>query len=431
MEKIKVIFLTVLFILVNSLSIYGKTSKPPDGKGTIEYTNLFKFTIPDNGYYSIGKAGGYVYWYDGTRAGIMSNPSIVLKSERAQFKNWSKSTKWIENYAKSIFGDELVEIKIDKKFENGLSFKLVRRKTEFYVTVKYRVTKHYIAEFVGFSTSGEYNSMIDKNIRDAVKSFEDIGPPNDKIRHFDKNEDFEYSKWIFPGTTDPFYVMRHYFDIEERPAPSKERQETDYIIKWKSVDFGKLMGIALGKNPNQIMSSDLDHIKDFDIRRIWGTESHYTFYLGERSYSIPVDGINITNFDDISEFKNLENLSIMLKNYKNISGVWKATTLRSIAITPNENITSLKGMENLVNLERISFWGGRFSDKLTDISPMSKLDKVKEIDCIAYGVKNLVPFSKMKGLENLSIHCHKNANVKPVVEAEQIKHLYVNMNTYR
>ena len=441
MKKLTHTLLIFLFILLNVTSLYSKGrgityvtgpgAVSPEDKGVISNEGLYRLKVPGNWEAGPG-IGGFSYgiWYDDIDASILVGPSIITEEERSQLKNWSKSKKWIEEYAKTVYGDELKDIRVYGRLEDGISFRIKRKNTELYVRIHYRLTKHYMAEFVGFSEARAHDKTIDKYTKEAAKSFKDVGKPTKAI-HYNKNTDFIDSQWTLIGLHDPFYTVKYYFDRAERPEPNAARKATDYVINWKNKDFGKLMGKILNKIPDEIKSSDLDHIKTFDIRRIHGTEKHYTLFINDLTYYIPVDDINIDAFDDISEMKNLEGLNISLKTYKSLKGIWKATSLKILRITPNTNIKSIKGIENLKNLEEISFWGGEFSKELTDITPMVKLDKVTSISCIFPGVKDLSPLTKMKNLNDIFANCHKDLDVKPILDAQHISKVMLNKKQYR
>lgn len=429
MKKLKFVFLIVIFLIVNVSNISANNQMAVN-KNEIVDKDHYKFQVPGIWSVGLGVAGiRYGIWFSDINGYLLIDFSPYTKEKEIQMDNWSKSKEWIENYAKSIYEDELLDVEVYRKFEDGLSFKVKRKNTEFYARIQYKMTDNYLVEIIGISKSEEYNQIIDDYTKETAKSFEDLGTSPTR-QDFEKNEEYENSKWNFANTYDPFYTVKHYFDREERPEASLTRQSTDYIIKWKSKDFGILMGKILKKDPNEIKSSDLDHIKSFDIRK-WREGDSYQVFVEDMSYQISSYGIGIKKFDDFIEFKNLERLNLSLRDFEDITPIWKITSLKDLSIMPNKNLKSISGIEQLVNLEKVEFWGDEFSKEMTDISPLSKLEKLKDISCTSPGVKDLSSLANMKNLESIFINCHKDTDIKVIIDAEQIKKVMINAKMYR
>ncbi|MGF6906040.1 hypothetical protein [Fusobacterium sp. PH5-44] len=435
MKKLKYLFIIILLIIINSLNLFGKKGAPlKKGVTTIAHKGIYKLEVPGEWREDLGVGVGiqgmqHGFWYYTMKASIIGGISTINAKEKEGLKTWGRSQKWMEEYGKVIFGDEISEIKVYPKFKDGMSFKLKRKNTEFFVRVTYKVTKNYVAEFIGFSQLTQDNEKLAKNTIATAKSFVEHGSPKDN--RYNKNKEMNGSQWKFHGTYDPFLIVKYYFDRAERPEPSESRKATDYVIKWKSKDFGILIGKMLKKNPNEIKSSDLDHIKKF---RCWNNreeETHYSIGMNDLNYNIPKTGINFNDFADFEEFKNLEDLLLMFDDYKDIKPIWKLTKLKKLMFAPNEKIRSLKGIEKLVNLEEAYFFNEEFSDKLTDLRPLEKLSNLESLHIRVPGVKDLSPLLKLKNLRGVEIYCNESANHQVLIDAEKIRRLEINRKKYK
>ena len=434
MKKIKFIFLIMIFIVINSFDLQGRsnaTAKNPIT--TLEHRGFYKFLVPGEWRVDVFVGVGieeieYGFWYANIKASILGDVSEITVEDREELKNWGKSKKIIEEYGKSIFGDEISEIEVFDKLEDGLSFKLKRRETEFYVKVNYKLTNNYIAEFIGFSELPSDNEKLARNTKFAATSFEDNGPSVDG--RYDKTKYIIGSKWKFQGIHDPFLVIKYYFDRAERPEPSDARKATDYTIKWKSEGLGMLMGEILNKNFNEIKSSDLNNIHTFKIWRVVEGDTHYTITVNDLIYNLPIPEIGITQLDDFLEFKNLTELGFELSEYKDLKPILKMIKLRSLTITPNASIKSLRGIDQLVNLRELDL-NGKLSDRVTDISPLAKLPHLQIIHFVAPGVKDLTPLLKLKNLRYVFIVVHEDARRQSIIDARDITNLRINRDTYR
>ncbi|MGF6906458.1 hypothetical protein [Fusobacterium sp. PH5-44] len=203
---------------------------------------------------------------------------------------------------------------------------------------------------------------------------------------------------------------------------------SDKTIKWKCRDLGIVMGQLLEKDPNNIKTSDLDSISYIRIERMEYDGVYHVFINDSHiAKKISATGLEINLLDDFKKFKNLEDLVVYDNNIKSLKPLWKLKKLRSLGIQPSKYMKSIKGIEKLVNLRRVAFTNGEFSNEFSDISPLFKLPKLEEVGIeTARGIKDLKPFLNIKNLKELSVTADENIDPTPILEAEHISQVVIN-----
>jgi Leucine-rich repeat (LRR) protein len=118
---------------------------------------------------------------------------------------------------------------------------------------------------------------------------------------------------------------------------------------------------------------------------------------------------------------NLEHLYISDFDEKDLTKISALANLKSLSITRSK-IKSLKGIENLINLEYLSLGAVR---SLEDISDIVACKKLKRIDFdICWKLQDFSPIGELKEMEILELQdCKSLASIKFVAQLPKLKRL--------
>jgi len=90
-----------------------------------------------------------------------------------------------------------------------------------------------------------------------------------------------------------------------------------------------------------------------------------------------------------------------------------------------DDVTSLKGIERCRNLK----WLGMTLQKITDLTPLSVLTKLKRLDVDQnYEIEDLSPLSGLIQLEHLNINSNKISDISPLADLTKLKYLNFKYN---
>lgn len=127
--------------------------------------------------------------------------------------------------------------------------------------------------------------------------------------------------------------------------------------------------------------------------------------------------INVNALND-----NLEQLTISDFDEKDLAKLSSLTNLKSLSFK-TARIKSLKGIEHLINLRRLSFGGVRSLIDISDITTLQHL-KFLEFD-ICWKLQDFSPIGKLKELEVLQLmDCKNLASIKFVKDMPKLRQLY-------
>lgn len=153
----------------------------------------------------------------------------------------------------------------------------------------------------------------------------------------------------------------------------------------------------------------------------------------------------VTDLSPLSSIENLENLMIdnnasvdLNKKIEDLSPIrgltkLKILNLNSIGVTDE----MLKNVENLLNLERIFIYGSSLSDsskrefmknRITNIEPLKKLIKLKEIYITKADISDLSPIMNHLNVTNLNFEENKIESIEAVKNMKKLEYLNVNKN---
>ena len=132
-------------------------------------------------------------------------------------------------------------------------------------------------------------------------------------------------------------------------------------------------------------------------------------------------------FEVLSEYPELESIEIDTFHYtvKDISNLRYFKKLKSILIENSCDFSDISSLEELSELESISFNGTRISD----LSPISKLKKLKTFNIAGSLIEDLSPLENLEQLEGLSLANAKINDINPISKCVHLKWLTLNANS--
>ena len=94
-------------------------------------------------------------------------------------------------------------------------------------------------------------------------------------------------------------------------------------------------------------------------------------------------------------------------------------------LSPNGlGIKDLTGLETATNLE----WIQAFENQITDISPVTGLDKLKAINFQDNQITDISPISVMNGLERIRIGNNRIRDISPLKSLTNLRYLHLSQN---
>jgi Leucine-rich repeat (LRR) protein len=120
----------------------------------------------------------------------------------------------------------------------------------------------------------------------------------------------------------------------------------------------------------------------------------------------------------ISNFENLESLFIWGGKITDISPIGNLKKLKKLEIQ-RIGVKDITAIGNLVNLESLEI----YSVEITDISPIGNLKNLKKLVINDIGVKDITAISKLINLETLEIYSDKITDIPPIGNFGNLKKL--------
>ncbi|WP_234859294.1 hypothetical protein [Aquimarina aquimarini] len=168
--------------------------------------------------------------------------------------------------------------------------------------------------------------------------------------------------------------------------------------------FPKLEGLAIS----------LFHDSDFILDCSKLPKSLYSLNLNvwSKKHIINIEALNDTN---------LEMLYVADFDEKDLIKLSGLTNLKGLSVARSK-IKSLEGIENLINIEHLSFGGVR---SLTDIASILALKKVERLEFdICWKLKDFSPIGELKALKELQLlDCKNLESIKFVKDLPNLKRL--------
>lgn len=221
----------------------------------------------------------------------------------------------------------------------------------------------------------------------------------------------------------------HSFGIEIKVHP-EEKLHLDALIKRLNIDNNKI----------EIWDRSLDEGKKKNTNYYKEFGDYKYFYLHEDDY---VQNINfITNYDnrlvylrimrrdlvdlrEIKHFKYLRWLDIHVTNIKSLKGIDNLVDLEKFEFNGNDNIISLSDLKNLPKLRVLL---PNTSENITDISGMKNLPNLTEFDCSYCKLSGISVLSEFPMLERLEIGT-TDKTLKSLERLKNLKVLHVKSDT--
>ena len=322
-------------------------------------------------------------------------------------------------------GEELLELHITDFYhaDSGLyvfEYSSTRAETNFYTTVCYYFGENYTAEFMAIGPDKEWSYKI---AHDTAVTFVDLGGEARWIG-YRPTPGLGAQWWDYPYLHNPFAISQYFMDLE---SPSKERQNTDYVIEWKDKGVETLIRKLLDKPDVPIMSSDLDRFRSLSIN--CSQSDYYSIMANELDAHITAGEVEVQSIEDIKEFNNLISVDIQLPNLTDLSPLSSMTGLEVLMFRVSSEIDGLDWMEPLENLRLLRITG--WYPNITDVQVLGKLQKLESVLLHLENLKDLSIFAQLPNLEELEVSCSEDADTEPVRNAENIVRLFINAEEVR
>jgi len=216
-------------------------------------------------------------------------------------------------------------------------------------------------------------------------------------------------------------------EVEVHP---EEKPYLDALIKRLNIDKQKIK--IWSRSIDEEKKKRTDYYKEFG--------NYKYFYLHDNPH---LQNINfITNYDgrvvylrvlrkdlvdlrEIQHFKYLKWLDIHLTNIENLKGVENLVNLEKFEFSGNHKIGSLSDLKNLPKLRILL---PNTSNNIKDISGMKNLPNLKEFDCSSCNIADISMLSKFPLLERLEIGT-TDKSLNAIEELNRIKVLKIASNT--
>jgi hypothetical protein len=129
---------------------------------------------------------------------------------------------------------------------------------------------------------------------------------------------------------------------------------------------------------------------------------------------------------DLSKLTHLTFLYLAGLDMPDLCSFKNAKKLKTLWLSYDENLTSLKCVENFKNLTELKL----FDLAITDLSPLTTLQKLKELKLEKMPVSDIRPLAKLKSLEDLTFFKTKIKYLSPLKESKSLKYI-TNENKYK
>ncbi|MFX1257565.1 MAG: leucine-rich repeat domain-containing protein [Promethearchaeota archaeon] len=151
---------------------------------------------------------------------------------------------------------------------------------------------------------------------------------------------------------------------------------------------------------------------------------------------------NISELKGLQNLVNLEKLSLKNKLISEIKGLEKLKNLKKLNLT-NNKITEIKALQNLVNLEKLILQGNQISEikgleKLKNLKKLNlKYNKITEIKCLQdlvnleelilehNQISEIKGLEKLKNLKKLNLMCNKITEINGLQNLVNLEELYL------
>lgn len=134
------------------------------------------------------------------------------------------------------------------------------------------------------------------------------------------------------------------------------------------------------------------------------------------------------NGDALNELTKLENLNIAYTRFNDINlHIDKLINLKVLNISGN-HIADLSFLNNMTNLEELSYIGEVGKNILTDISPLASVTHLKKLYMSDHEIEDISPLSGLTELEDVDLSINRISDLKPLNSAINLKQLNINYN---
>ncbi|MBQ8781648.1 MAG: hypothetical protein IJZ72_08260 [Oscillospiraceae bacterium] len=166
------------------------------------------------------------------------------------------------------------------------------------------------------------------------------------------------------------------------------------------------------------------NVAPLDIKLDWKKDKLGEFDFSECSYLMLWHYSSKTfDFTTLPDIPKLKKLSVTFSNIKNLNGLEKFPKLEAVEFTYLRNLETLDGIEKMS--QRIKFFSIESAKKLTDISPVTKLENIEGLGFINIGdITDLEFLHDMYNIKSLSFVGTKiiSGDLTPIINHFNIQH---------
>ncbi|MXV76942.1 T9SS type A sorting domain-containing protein, partial [Candidatus Poribacteria bacterium] len=195
----------------------------------------------------------------------------------------------------------------------------------------------------------------------------------------------------------------------------------------------------------QITMEEMARLKRISI--YWYIEDLEGLQFATGLTSLYIDHHLLSDISLLTEFANLERLTIEVSNISDLSTLEGLTKLEYLEITGDNNISDLSPLAGLTKLERLSITG---NNNISDISPLAGLTKLAHLDISGQvtlrfsstskseryrsfgrsgnGISDISPLTGLTKLETLSLWDSNISDLSPLAGLTALKFLNLNNN---
>lgn len=153
---------------------------------------------------------------------------------------------------------------------------------------------------------------------------------------------------------------------------------------------------------------------------LWYLVKDDVYDMVVENYGIVVDIYGKVIVPDDTSFEKVIKLDFNSKRIKDISEISKLVHLKELNLSHN-NINDLKGLSSLVHLETLNLSHNEFYD----VEELSALHSLKKLDLSHNGVYSIKPLVELKRLKILNLNSNKLNEVHDLAQMTSLTHLYM------
>lgn len=274
-------------------------------------------------------------------------------------ENWEQVSASMEESARTVFGERLVEVSCEKfKLVDGNDVYSMSCQFQsengrpWMVSAAWRMGERYTVEFIGFNHGDDELNIGNLTLYTAA-TYEEYGGD----RHMSFGDYPTVYKgmeaWEYPMFHNPFALAYEqangevwYGDVEAQMIEAGE----DYEMNWREEVLPGLIARAVGIDEDAVMYSDVLQIRELAIGE--SADGDWCIINGEQ-YDIDLGELESVDLliQDISYLENLTSLTLQLGDISDYSPLGELEKLRLLDICAGRTVEDMGFLERFPNLQ--------------------------------------------------------------------------------